>query len=247
MKLVLEVNNLYKTFKSGLKSYDILHWVNLKIFEWEIYWFLWPNWAWKTTTLKCILWFIKYNKWEIKIFWEDIKKEKTIFKNIWFAPENTFYYDHIKWIEFMIFMWQLSWMCFQEAELRSEYLLDKFWLSFAKDKFVKSYSKWMKQRLWLASSLINDPKLIFWDEPMSWLDPLWRNLIKDIILELKNNWKTIFFNTHILNDVEQIADKFWIIFWWKIIEEKKTKELTKTLDETFKELIEMQSKKIEIK
>jgi len=243
--IVLKVENLEKSFKEFLKKRKVLKWVNLEIKKWEIYWFLWPNWAGKTTTLKCILWFLKPDKGEILVFWE--KLEGDIYKKIWYAPENTYYYDHLKWLEFLIFMWQLAWIPKQDAEIIWMGLLEKLWLAYAANRFIKTYSKWMKQRLWLAASLINDPDLIFWDEPMNWLDPLWRVLVKNLMLELKQKGKTIFFNTHILSDVEEVADKFGIIFDWKIIYEDSPKNLKKSLEEFFKEIIQKQGDEIEIK
>jgi ABC-2 type transport system ATP-binding protein len=205
-----------------------------------------PNGAWKTTTLKCILWFLKPTSWKIKIFWKDFN-DKEVYKKIGYAPENAFYYDHLTWIEFLIFMGQLAWLSKQDSEIIGMWLLEKLGLIYAANRYVKSYSKWMKQRLWLAASLINDPDLIFWDEPMSWLDPLWRVLVKDLMKHLKQQWKTIFFNTHILSDVEEVADRFGIIFDWKIIYEDYTKNLNKPLEEFFKEIIKQHSSDIEIR
>lgn len=237
MDNILKISDLNKIFSLNLKKTQVLKWVNLSIDKWDVFWFLWPNWSWKTTTLKCILWFLKPTSWDIKIFWKDPLKDPEIFKKIWYAPENTYFYDHLNWMEFLIFMWELSWLSKQESELNWLDLLDKLWLNFAKNKLVKSYSKWMRQRLWLAASLINNPDLIFWDEPMSWLDPLWRILVKDLMKELKNKWKTLFFNTHILSDVQEIANKFGIIYNWKIIFEDLTSNVDWSLEDIFKEKI----------
>ncbi len=247
MEKVLEIKDLEKEFKQIWKKTRILKWVNLQVYKWELYGFLGPNGAGKTTTLKCILWFLKPEKGEILIFWKPLKLEKDLYNKIGYAPENAYYYDYLTWIEFLEFVWQLSWLSVQEAHLRGLDLLEKLWLSFAKDKFVKSYSKWMKQRLGLAASLINDPELIFWDEPMSGLDPLWRVLVKELMLELKQKWKTIFFNTHILSDVEEVADRFGIILDWKIVIEDKTKNVSWSLEEFFKEIVLKNSYNIEIK
>lgn len=247
MTNILEVNNLKKTFIQSFKEINVLKWVNIIVQKWQIYWFLWPNWSWKTTTLKCILGFLKYNEWEINIFGKNSKNNPEIYKNIWYSPENTYFYDHLQWLEFLIFMWQLAGANKEEAELNWIELMNKLWLSEAKNRYVKSYSKWMKQRLWLASSLINNPELLFWDEPMSWLDPLWRVLVKELMIELKNKWKTIFFNTHILSDVQEISDKFWIIYNWKIIFEQSTKSISNNLEDIFKQAIEQEENKVEIK
>ena len=92
----------------------------------------------------------------------------------------------------------------------------------------------MLQRVWLAQSIINDPKLLFLDEPMSWLDPIWRKMVKDLLVELRDAWTTIFFNTHILADVESICDKFSIINKWEIVvESMKVSDLQMPLEDFF--------------
>ena len=92
----------------------------------------------------------------------------------------------------------------------------------------------MLQRIWLAQSIINDPKLLFLDEPMSWLDPIWRKMVKDLLVELKKAWTTIFFNTHILADVESICDKDSIINKREIVvESMKVSDLQMPLEDFF--------------
>jgi ABC-2 type transport system ATP-binding protein len=235
---ILEVINLKKTFFQNLKKTKVLKWVNIEVKKWEIYGFLWPNGAGKTTTLKCILRFLRPTEWNIKIFWKNLWKNLKLYNKIWYAPESTYFYDHLKWLEFMIFMWELSWMNKFDAKNKWIELMKKFWLWFATDKYVKSYSKWMKQRLWLWWSIINDPELIFWDEPMSWLDPLWRVLVKNVMKELQEKWKTFFFNTHILPDVQEIAHRFGIIYNWTIIYEDKIANIEWNLEDFFKNIIE---------
>ncbi len=246
MTSILNITDLRKTFKQWRKKIDVLKWVDINIEKWELYAFLWPNGSWKTTTLKSILGFLKPSSWEISIFWKNLFENPEVYKKIWYAPENAYFYDHLNAIEFLIFAWQLSSLTKQEAELKGLSLLEQLWLSFAKNKLVKSYSKWMRQRLWLAASLINDPDMIFWDEPMSWLDPLWRMVVKDLMLELNKQGKTIFFNTHILSDVEDIADKFGIIHDWQIIYEENTKNIQKSLEDIFKEKIYSKEEKLQI-
>lgn len=214
---ILEVKNISKK----LSKKQVLKNVNLKVEEWEIYWFLWPNWAWKTTTMKSILWLIEPEEGDILLFW---KKWLTIdSKNkIWFMPENTYLYKHLTWIEFLKFNWKFFWLKWQELDKKVENLLKRVGLEKSWNKYLKDYSKWMLQRVWLAQSIINNPKLLFLDEPMSWLDPIWRKMVKDLIVSLRREGTTIFFNTHILADVEEICDKISIINNWEIIVENMT-------------------------
>lgn len=233
MSLVIEIKNISKKIWKN----EILKWVNFWVQSWEIYGFLWPNWAWKTTLMKSIMWLIKIDSWEIDI----LKKGKLnveIKKQIWFMPENTYLYKYLTWREFLKFNWKFYWLKWAELDKKVEYLLEKVWLENAWNKYLKSYSKWMLQRIWLAQSIINNPKILFLDEPMSGLDPLWRKMVKDLILEMKSKWSTVFFNTHVLADVESICDRFSIINKGEIIIEwMKTSDLTCHLEEFFIEKV----------
>ena len=233
MKNILEIKNLNK----NLDKKEILKNVSFSVWEWEIYGFLWPNWAWKTTTMKNILWFLKPDSWEIKIFWKNVFDEESK-KQIWFMPENTYLYKHLTGKEFLKFNWKFFWLEAKKLDEKVEFLLKKLWLEKAWDKFLKDYSKWMLQRIWLAQAIINEPKLLFLDEPMSGLDPIWRKMVKDLIVELNKAWTTIFFNTHILADVESICDKISIINDWKmIVENKKVSEIKWSLEDFFIEKV----------
>lgn len=245
--MVLEVKNLKKTFKLNFKKTEVLKWVDLKLNSWEVFWFIWPNGAGKTTTVKTILDFIKPSEWEIYIFWKKLSEDRNILSKIWFAPEQAYYYEHLTWSEFLHFMWSLSQVSNKELKEKVPNILKKVWLEFAGKKYIKTYSKWMKQRLWIWASIIHSPKLVFFDEPMSWLDPLGRNLVKNIIKELKQEWTTVFFNTHILSDVQELADNFAIINKWKIIYNGDVKKVTWSLEEFFVDKIKENSEDIQIK
>lgn len=225
----LEVNKIVKK----LAWVQVLNEVSFSVWEWEIYGFLWPNWAWKTTTMKCIMWLITPEEWDIKILWEKWLSIEAK-KQIWFMPENTYLYKHLTWREFLRFNWIFFDFKKDELEQKIDNLLEKVWLWHAKDTYLSNYSKWMLQRVWLAQSIINDPKILFLDEPMSWLDPIWRKMVKDLLIELKSKKTTIFFNTHILADVESICDKFSIIHKGSIITQNKDiKTLEISLEDFF--------------
>ncbi len=245
--MVLKITNLKKTFKLNLKKTEVLKWVNLEIKKWEIFWFLWPNWAGKTTTMKCILDFVHPTSGEILLFGEKLTQNRSILSKIGFAPEQAYYYEHLTWKEFLEFMWKLSWMSKKQVKEKSDNLLEKVGLWFAKDRLIKAYSKGMKQRLGIAASIIHAPELVFFDEPMSGLDPLGRNLVKNIIKDLKEQWTTVFFNTHILSDVQEIADNFAIINLWEIIYEWEIKNVSGNLEDFFVEKVREATEQLEIK
>lgn len=231
MTKILELKGINKTLAKKQVLFD----VNLEVNEGEVYWFLWPNWAGKTTTMKCIMWLIKPESGEIKILWESSLNIKAK-KEVWFMPENTYLYKYLTGREFLRFNWNFFDMKKDALEERVEELLAKVWLTEARDKYLSSYSKWMLQRVGLAQSIINKPKLLFLDEPMSGLDPIGRKMVKDLLIDLKKDWTTIFFNTHILADVESICDKISIINSGKIIvSNKKVSEIGKSLEDFFVE------------
>ena len=177
------------------------------------------------------------DSWEIKIFSKNVLDEE-VKKQIGFMPENTYLYKHLTGKEFLKFNWKFFWLFWQKLDQKVQNLLKKLWLENAWDKFLKDYSKWMLQRIGLAQAIINDPKLLFLDEPMSWLDPIWRKMVKDLIVELNNKGTTIFFNTHILADVESICDKISIIHNWEIIvESKKVSDIKWHLEDFFIESV----------
>lgn len=240
---ILEVKKIVKK----LSNKKVLNKVNFSVKEWEIYGFLWPNGAWKTTTMKCIMWLITPEEWEIIIFWKEGLTTESKWQ-IGFMPENTYLYKHLTWEEFLKFNWKFFWIKGVELDKVVKKLLNRVWLESAKKKYLHEYSKWMLQRIWLAQSIINKPKLLFLDEPMSGLDPIGRKMVKDLLVNLRKEWTTIFFNTHILADVESICDRISIIHEWNIIVEwKSIKDISWSLEDFFIEQITNSDKNKEVK
>ncbi len=204
--MVLKVKWLTKK----IKWKTILNNISFDVKSWEVYGFLWPNWAWKTTTMKCIMWISAYDSWKINILasdWLTLENKKLI----GFMPENTYLYKHLKAREFLEFNWKFFWLSWKKLEKRVSSLIKEVGLQWSENKYLKEFSKWMLQRIGLAQSIINKPKLLFLDEPMSWLDPVWRKKVKNLICDLKKQGTTIFLNTHILSDVESICDRVSVI------------------------------------
>ena len=214
---ILEVQKINNT----LSGKHILHDVSFSVKQGEIYGFLGPNGAGKTTTMKSILWFIQPQSGNIKIFWEDgISLESK--KKIGFMPENTYLYKHLTGREFLRFNGSFFGLSGYELEKKVSKLLKKVWLQHAWNEYLKNYSKGMLQRVGLAQSLINDPELLFLDEPMSGLDPIWRKQVRDILMNLWKKGTTIFFNSHILSDVETMCDTVSIINHGRIVVQDKS-------------------------
>lgn len=147
-------------------------------------------------------------------------------------PEDPYFYDHLSSLEFMSFMGSLF---KKRSKLSNAQILDMVGLKNDKNKKISKFSKGMKQRLGLAQSIINDPEYLFLDEPLDGLDPIGRQEFKKIILDLKKKGKTIFFNSHILSDVEEICDQIGIINKGKLIYNGPVKKFrgSKSLEEAF--------------
>ena len=214
----------------------VLDGVSFDIKKWEIYGFLGLNGAGKTTTLETIMGFVEPDHGEIYFFWKELLSN-TIRKKIGYAPDKTPYFEYLTWWENVMSLAEYTWIDKEKRERFWQFLFDELGLSYAQDSYVQNYSQGMKQRLWLILSLINDPELLFWDEPMSGLDPLGRIIIKNLMKKLKSQGKTIIFSTHILSDVEEIADRFGILAQGKIIYEWVMSETEWNLEEFFCEKV----------
>ena len=159
-------------------------------------------------------------------------------------PENTYLYKHLTGKEFLHFNAWFFGLTGEKADQRVQELLQQVGLEEAQNKYLKEYSKGMLQRVWLAQSIINQPELLFLDEPMSGLDPIGRKMVKDLLVSLKEKWTTIFFNTHILADVESICDTVSIINKGHIIvQNTPLSEISCSLEDFFIENIETDNKK----
>lgn len=202
---MIEVKNLSKTYNEQLIVDDL----SLVIPAGSIFGFLGPNGAGKTTTIKMLVGINKPDSGSIMINNRSPLNPKTR-QEIGFMPEEPHFYDQLTGLEFLRFISHLFENKSQSiSEL--EMILKKTGIYEARNKRIRDYSKGMKQRLGFGQTLVNDPKYIFLDEPLDGLDPIGRIELKAILEELKKEGKTIFFNSHILSDVENICDQIGVI------------------------------------
>lgn len=222
----LEIKNLHKSFKSNflLKNYHILKGIEMSVEKGEIYGFLGPNGAGKTTTMKCILGLLTPDSGQISILGQPGNHTQTR-KNIGFLPEHPYFYDYLTPEELLQFSGMLFSIPPSKIREKSNQLLELVGLANKKDIKLRKFSKGMVQRVGLAQSLINDPDFIILDEPFSGLDPIGRKELRDIILSLKTAGKTVFFSSHILQDMELMVDRVGIILDGKIKREGKLSDL----------------------
>ncbi len=208
MKNILEVKQLVKTFKSDFwkKEKIVLDNISFHLEEGRSVGFLGSNGAGKTTLLKIILGFIFPNSGEVFFHPDWGKKREDIFRHIGYLPERPYFYEDITGREYAHFLAKLQKMKSKERNEAIDFWAPQFQITDALDRKIRTYSKGMLQRLGFMGALLHDPSFIILDEPLSGLDPMGRKKIKEIMLKLKQDGKTLFFSSHIIEDVEEICD-----------------------------------------
>jgi ABC-2 type transport system ATP-binding protein len=229
---IIETSGLSKVYSSafGKKQVHALVDLNLAIEPGTIFGLLGPNGAGKTTLVKLLLGISFPTSGSAKILNSSISDFKYKSK-VGYLPENHKYPAYLTGGEVLNFYGRLSGLEGDTLTKKIDQLLDIMNLTKWKKTKVKNYSKGMMQRLGLAQALLNDPELIFLDEPTDGVDPIGRKEIRDILLNLKNQNKTIFLNSHLLSEVEMITDRVGILNKGKLLREGTVKELTEKGEE----------------
>ena len=212
---VVQTWELGKTYRTGFwlnQKVTSLNSCSLTVYQGETFGLLGPNGAGKTTLLKTLLGIIRPTKGRGVLLSRPIG-DRAVKQRIGYLPENAYFYDYLTAQEFLEFAAGLFQLSPSVRQKRINELLDLVGLarSTARKKQLRKYSKGMLQRVGMAQALINDPEVVFLDEPMSGLDPIGRYQVREIILSLKQQGKTIFFNSHVLADVEQICDRIALL------------------------------------
>lgn len=211
----IAADRLTKTYTTGFwlnQKITSLQSCSLAVPRGETFGLLGPNGAGKTTLLKLLLGIVQPTSGSGEILGYQLG-DRACKQYIGYLPEQAYYYDYLTGWEFLEFIGSMFGI---EANLRRQRIADLLDLvglpqSAARKKQLRQYSKGMVQRIGLAQALINDPDVVFLDEPMSGLDPVGRYQVREIMLMLKKLGKTVFFNTHILADVEIICDRIGIL------------------------------------
>jgi len=204
---MIKIKDLTKIYAKKLKAVDAL---SLNIPKGIVFGFLGPNGAGKTTTIKMLVGINHPTSGSIMIE-EESPLSVSVRERIGFMPEDPRLYDELTGLELIKFSAKLFKKSFRKTSNELGEILATAGIYEAGNKKIKTYSKGMRQRLGFAQALVNDPDYIFLDEPLEGLDPIGRLEIKGMLARLKKQGKTIFFNSHILSDVENICDEIGII------------------------------------
>ena len=209
---IVHVEGVVKDFRPGfgLRRKRVLHGISFDVREGEIFGFVGPNGAGKTTPLKILMGLIRASAGRATILGCDVR-ETAFRRHVGFLPENPYFHDYLSARETLDFYARLSGVPASERPERIERLLDWVGLRHAADARLRTFSKGMQQRVGIAQALVHEPKVVFLDEPMSGLDPLGRVEVRDLILRLRAEGRTVLMNTHILSDVETLCDRVAII------------------------------------
>ena len=209
----IEILGLEKIYKVGFwrkQTRRALHPLHLTVENGEISGFLGPNGAGKTTTLKMLMGLVFPTAGTARILDRDWT-EPEVKAQIGFLPEQPYFYDYLTAHELLDYYGQLSGVPAKDRKRRIDEVLARVGLTDVRGVQLRKFSKGMLQRAGIAQAILHDPKLVFFDEPMSGLDPLGRREVRDLMEELKHEGKTVFFSTHILSDAEALCDRVAII------------------------------------
>jgi ABC-2 type transport system ATP-binding protein len=230
---VVDIENLTKDFSVGFwkkRPIRALDNLCLQVEAGQIFGFLGPNGAGKSTTIKILMHLLHPTSGKARILGEPVDSV-AMHQRIGYLPENPYFYDYLTPAELLTYMGRLFGLRGTGLSRKVDALLESVGMSDARNLALRKFSKGMVQRIGIAQALINDPEVVFLDEPMSGLDPLGRMEVRRIITSLKERGVTVFFSSHVLPDVEALCDRIAILNKGKLQE-------TGTLDEILKVRIE---------
>ena len=220
---MIRCNKLTKTYQ----GFPALKGISFSIDGPGCYGFIGSNGSGKTTAIRIMAGLAKATSGRIQIEGYDVEKEqKNIAQLIGYLPQNPAFYDYMTGEEWMMFSGRLFGLTKTEIKLRTERLLKRCGIWEARKRKIGGYSGGMKQRLGLAQALINEPKLLLLDEPVSALDPIGRQQVLELIEELKSD-HMIFMSSHILDDVEKTADHILILHKGELLLSSAKQDLLK--------------------
>lgn len=236
MENIIEISHLRKFFASKMVLKDI----NLEVKRGEIIGYIGPNGAGKSTTVKILLGLIGDYEGEVKVFGEDIRGNIDYKAKIGYVPETAEIYENLTAREYLTFIGGLYGIDYDVADVKAMKLMEHFGILDVYDARISSYSKGMKQKTLIISSLLNDPEILFLDEPLSGIDANSVIVFKEVLGELSKLGKTIFYSSHIMEVVEKLSDRIILINKGEIVADGKLEDIRResigSLEEIFNEL-----------
>ena len=228
---VISIRKLVKVFKGGIgiPAVTALKGISLDVERGEVFGLLGPNGSGKTTTIKILLGLLFPTAGKCRVFSRP-PHDVAVKRRIGFLPEESYLYRFLNARETLDFYGALSGLGRAERRRRAEELIEKVGLAEAAKRPLKWYSKGMARRIGLAAALIGDPELVILDEPTSGLDPIGTREIKDLILEMKREGKTVLLSSHLLADVEDVCDRIAILAKGEVAAEGKVGDLLRRAD-----------------
>ena len=209
----LETSGLSKSYPTGMLHRGrrrALEELTLSVPRGEVFGYLGPNGAGKTTTLKLLLGLLRADRGSARVLGLPHTDRAWRYR-AGYLPENPYLYDYLTPQEYLDYAGRLFGMPASQRRERSAELLRRVGLAESARVPMRRFSKGMLQRAGLAQALLNDPELVFLDEPMSGLDPFGRHMVKEVILDLRSQGRTVFFSTHILSDAESLCDRVGLL------------------------------------
>jgi ABC-2 type transport system ATP-binding protein len=209
----IEISGLTKEYRVGFLrtgTKRALNSLNLQVERGEVFGLLGPNGAGKTTTLKVLFRLVFPTSGTARILGRELT-DTSMHQRVGYLPENPYFYEHLSPEELLHYSGRLFGLGRDELRRRINQLLDRVGLSASRHVPLRRFSKGMVQRAGIAQALINNPDVVFLDEPMSGLDPVGRREVRDLVLQLREEGKTVFFCTHILSDAEALCDRVAIL------------------------------------
>ena len=212
MQAQVRAEALSKTYRVGFFARRVraVEDLSFEVRAGEIFGLLGPNGAGKTTALKMLLGFVKPTSGHAFIAGQRVGTVASR-RQLGYLPENPALYEFLRGDEYLVFAGRLCGLSRADARKRTVELLERVGLAGRADRPIRKFSKGMVQRLALAQALVGDPRIAILDEPMSGLDPIGRKDVRDLILQLRDEGRTVLFSTHILSDVEAICDRVGIL------------------------------------
>lgn len=207
-KFAISIQDLYMSYGSK----QVLNGINLEVPMGKIIGYIGPNGAGKSTTVKILLGLINSYKGTVKVMGEDISNGSIEYKRkLGYVPETAEIFDNLTAREYITFLGQMYGMSYEETDKKALKLMELFGIEQVYDSRITSYSKGMKQKVLIISSLIHNPDILFFDEPLSGLDANSVMVFKEIMSHLAEQGKTIFYSSHIMEVVEKISDRIILI------------------------------------